>query len=78
MIWSPLGLSGWWSSGGPCWSEGVVGRAAPSVGCGLVSVESDVFQCPGEDGDCVFKQVDMVVETVDIQGGVVGQVDVGP
>ena len=55
-----------------------MGRAAPSVGCGLVSVESDIFQCLGEDGDCVFKQVDMVVETPDIQGGVVGHMDFGP
>ncbi len=44
----------------------------------LVSVESDVFQCPCEDGDCVFKQMDVVIETADVQGVVVGQVDVGP
>ena len=74
MNWSPWGLSGWWSSGVPRWSEGVVGRAVPSAGCGLFSV----FQCPDKDGDRVFKQVEMVIETVDIQGGVVGQVDVGP
>ena len=62
----------------PCWSEGGAGRAAPSVECRLVSIESDVFQCPGKDGDCVFKPVDIVIETVDLQVGVVGQVDVGP
>ena len=45
--------------------------------CRLVSIESDVFQCPGKDGDCVFKPVDIVIETVDLQVGVVGQVDVG-
>ncbi|KAK1875520.1 hypothetical protein KUDE01_015321, partial [Dissostichus eleginoides] len=57
MILSPWVLSGWWSSGVPFWSKGVLGRAAPSAGCGLVSVESDVFQCPGEDGDCQEPQV---------------------
>ena len=48
---SPCGWSGWfgWRSGG------AAGRPAPSAGGGLVSVESDVLQCLGEDGDGIFK-----------------------
>lgn len=55
LLGSPWRWSGWSeSSGWPgWWSRGTAGRAAPSVGCGLVSVES-VRQCPGDCVSCVL------------------------
>ena len=45
-----------------CWSRwsgwqsgAAAGRHVPCVGGGLVSVESDVLQCPGKDWDSVFE-----------------------
>lgn len=56
---------------------GLVGRAAPSAGVDWSPLRATSFSVRAKT-ETVFKQMDVVVEAVDIQGGVMGQVDVGP